>query len=361
MRLTLGVTFIVIIFMQLNCSSSVQQDLPIDVKQQTQERIDKGYHLGTVIGVINKNGAHYYGFGQMSLSDHSKPDQNSIFEIGSVTKTFTATLLSDLNIKGDIIINAPIEKYIPIFKNVFGQSNQRITLENLATHTSGLPREPMNMNPNNDHRYKEYSVEDLNNFLLGYSVDSLKKTYNYSNLGVLLIEHAIESKMNTTYESLIKGRITHILNMNDTHFNVPENKRERLAAGFRNGKLTDEVDLGQFPSMGGLKTTAKDMLIFLGAHLGLYPSSLSEAMQTTHQEWFSDGENVMGLGWHILKREESGKTIYYHKGGTNGFVSFAGFNLESQVGVVILCNGRRYFSDLGFKLLDPTYTLLKAE
>ena len=65
--------------------------------------------------------------------------------------------------------------------------------------------------------------------------------------------------------------------------------------------------------------------------------------------------------WCRYKRKESGKTIYYHKGGTPGFVSFAGFNLEDQIGVVVLSNGRRYFSDLGFKILDPTYPLIKAD
>jgi hypothetical protein len=69
----------------------------------------------------------------------------------------------------------------------------------------------------------------------------------------------------------------------------------------------------------------------------------------------------MGLGWEILESKESGKTIYYHKGGTPGFVSFVGFNLEDRIGVVVLINGNRYFSDLGFKLLDETYPLSKAE
>ena len=93
----------------------------------------------------------------------------------------------------------------------------------------------------------------------------------------------------------------------------------------------------------------------------MYPNSLSDALKETHKSYFEDDNNVMGLGWEILKRKESGKTIYYHKGGTPGFVSFAGFNLEDQIGVVDLINGRRYFSDLGFILLDPTYPLSKAE
>jgi len=217
------------------------------------------------------------------------------------------------------------------------------------------------MEPNNDHRYKEYSIDDLNDFLSNYSLESNPKTFLYSNVAVFVLEHAIELKMNTSYESLVKERIINVLNMNDTHFTVPADKRKRLVTGYRNGKHTDEVDVGQFPAMGGIRSTAKDMLRYLGAQLDIYPSSLSEVMKSTHQERFANDENVMGLGWEILKTEESGKTIHFHKGGTNGFVSFAGFNLEDQFGVIILVNGRRWFSDLGFRLLDPTYPLAKPE
>ena len=121
------------------------------------------------------------------------------------------------------------------------------------------------------------------------------------------------------------------------------------------------MDTGEFQAMGGLRSTAKDMLKFLGAQLGMQPTTLSAAIKETHKIRFKDDNHVMGLGWEILERKESGKTIYYHKGGTPGFSSFAGFNIEDQIGVVVLINGRRYFSDLGFKLLDPTYPLTNAE
>ena len=93
----------------------------------------------------------------------------------------------------------------------------------------------------------------------------------------------------------------------------------------------------------------------------MYSTSLDQALKLTQEERFSDDEERLGLAWAIMKREESGKTIIYHKGGSNGFVSFAGFNLEDQIGVVVLINGHRWFSDLGFKILDPTYPLISTE
>lgn len=345
----------------LSCNNKKQQELPSDIEKETQSRIELGYHLGTVIGIIDRNGTRYYGFGQKSLIDNSLPDENSIFEIGSVTKTFTSSLLSELNQNGEIEIQDSIQKYLPVFKEVMATNNKIITLENLSTHTSGLPRDPYNMDVNDDYRYRDYSIEKLNDFLSNYTLDSVQNNYKYSNLGVLIIEHAIESKMNKTYESLIIERITNVLNMSDTEFVVSDNKRQRLVRGFNNGKETDELDIGEFQAMGGLRSTAKDMLKFIGAQLGINPTSLSEVLKETHKVRFEYDNKAMGLGWEILKRKESGKTIYYHKGGTPGFVSFAGFNLEDQIGVVVLINGRRYFSDLGFKILDSTYPLTKAE
>lgn len=353
--------FFIILITFSRCDTKPKQDLPDDIKKETQVRIDKEYHLGTIIGIIDKDGTRYYSFGQKSLSDDSKPDENSIFEIGSVTKTFTSSLLSDLNLKGEINIKDSIQTYLPIFKNVVAKNNKIITLENLSTHTSGLPRDPLNMDVNDDYRYRDYSIEKLNEFLSSYTLDTIPNTYSYSNLGVVIIEQAIEAKMNKTYESLITERVTNVLEMYDTEFKVSKDNRSRYVTGYKKGKETDELDTGEFQAMGGLRSTAKDMLKFLGAQLGMQPTSLDDAIKETHKIRFKDDNHVMGLGWEILERKESGKTIYYHKGGTNGFVSFAGFNLEDQIGVVVLINGRSYFSDLGFKLLDPTYPLTKVE
>ncbi|EZH74162.1 hypothetical protein ATO12_14935 [Aquimarina atlantica] len=351
---------IVFIFVSISTLSYAQEqlpDLPEDIKQQTQKRIDLGYHSGTVIGVVDKSGARYYGFGQKSFDDTSKPDEYSIFEIASITKPFTAALLADLELKGEIKINDAIEKYVPVFKQVLAKSNRTITLEDLLNHTSGLPRNPTNTKTEDSNRYKDYSVDDLNEYLSGYTMTNSTRTYRYSSLAYLPLELAIENRMNTTYEDLIKDRILKPLEMNDTYFVVPQNKRDRLIMPYRNGKQMPELDMGQFPAGGGIKTSPKDLIQFIKAQLDLYVTPLSEAFEMTHKERFSNKKETLGLAWSILRRKESGKTLIYHKGGSKGFVSFAGFNVEDQIGVVVLTNGIRYFSDLGFKILDPTYPL----
>ena len=359
-RMPLLIVFLLIIS-QLSCKTGSRIELPAEIAFETQKRIDDGFHLGTVIGVIDQNGARYYGFGKTAINNRTKPDENSIFEIGSITKTFTATLLADLNVLGEIDMHNPIETYLPVFKKVLANSNRSITLENLITHTSSLPREPINMNPNDDNRYRNYSSEDLNEFLSTYTIDSISEKHSYSNLGVLVTEHAIETEMKEAYELLLKKRVLDVLDMNNTYFKVPEEKRKYLVKGFRNNKETMELDLGEFQSIGGLKSTAKDMLKYLNAQLAPESTRLGEAIKATQEVHFSNNKLSMGLGWEILQRKESGKTLYFHKGGTNGFVSFAGYNKEDRIGVVVLVNGRNWFSDLGFKLLDTSYPLSKPK
>ena len=345
----------------LSCSDNIHQELPADIVKEVRNRIDIGYHLNTVIGIVDKNGTRFYNYGQMSLTDSLKPNENSIFEIASVTKTFTTALLADLELNNKIEISNSIEPYMPVFEQVLANNKRTITLEDLVNHTSGLPRNPTNTNRDDSNRYSDYSKEDLNEFLSSFTIDDSTKNYLYSNLAYLVLEKAIETKTGISYESLMQERILGILDMNDTYFIVPDEKRDRLVTPYRSGEHVDELDMGEFPASGGLKTTAKDMLRFLEAQLGMYSTTLDPALKLTHEERFSNDEETLGLGWGIMKREESGKTIHYHKGGSNGFVSFAGFNLEDQIGVVVLINGHRWFSDLGFKILDPTYPLFKAE
>ena len=250
---------------------------------------------------------------------------------------------------------------MPVFKQVLENSNRTITLEDLMNHTSGLLRNPTNTTTDDSNRFKDYSKSDLIEHLSSYTIDDSIKTYTYSNLAYLVLENAIEVKMKASYESLIQERVLEVLDMNDSHFIVPDEKRLRLVTPYRSGQEVEELDQGEFPAGGGLKSTAKDMLRFLEAQLGMHTTTLDKAFKLTHEERFSNDEERLGLTWAILKREESGKTMIYHKGGTNGFVSFAGFNVEDQIGVVVLISGNRWYSDLGFKILDPTYPLHLSE
>ena len=331
------------------------QELPETIRDQTQKRIDLGYHLGTVIGVIDRNGARFFSFGQVSLSDTSAPDENTIFEIASITKTFTATLLADLQLEGRMGIHDPVADHIPLFRKPDELSGMTTTILDLVNHTAGLPRNPTNTIDADNNRYADYSVADLNEFLSSFSRVTGPGEHLYTNTGSVVLEHAIEKATGRDYEDLIRTRVLDVLGMDDSYFVVPAERKARLATGFRSGEETMEVDVGIWNAMGGLRTTAEDLLTYIGAQIGLTPTPLQRALELSQKEMFNDGETASALGWYIRKNKETGKTIYYHTGGTEGFVSFAGFSLQEQKGVVILVNGTRWFSDLGFHILDPAY------
>ena len=361
MNLRLWIILAWITILPAECIATDFGDLPADIRVQAQERIDEGFHLGTVIGVIDRSGRRFYGFGRTSIADSTLPDKHSIFEIASITKGFTAILVADLEIDKRISTTAPISRYVPTLRREDGDATQYITLERLLTHTAGLPRNPSNTDDDDDDRYKNYSTEDLKAFLSNWTINPAAPSYSYSNAGLMVVEHAIENEIGRTYEELMGERVLDKLGMSDTFFTVPKEKRDRLVTGFREGVSTTEMDVGHYPAMGGLRSTADDMLTYLGAHIGLVSNPLQPAIDKTLDERFSDGEITLSLGWRISRNEESGKTIYHFTGGSTGFVSFAAFDRGNQKAVVVLVNGTRWFSDLGFNLLDHTYPLQDPE
>jgi CubicO group peptidase (beta-lactamase class C family) len=263
----------------------------------------------------------------------------------------------------DLSLNDPISMYLPERVSLPTFNNKSIELIHLATHTSGLPREPTNMNWTlGNQRYSTYTHEEMYEFLAGYSIQEPIGTRSvYSNGGYALLSHILERINGKSFEDQVIGRITSILDMSDTRIELNPSQRSRLIEGFKDGLPTEELDIGVWGAAGGFKSTANDLLSYLGANIGLTPSPLYESMQSAHHEIAPhyDTENAsLSLTWEILNREESGETIYYFKGSVDGFVSFVGFNKETQIGVVMLNSGRRYFSDIAFNILDPTYPLL---
>lgn len=336
--------------------SANDSELAEDIAFQAQDRIDKGYHLGTVIGVIDQNGPRYYGFGRLSLQGDTKPDENSIFEIGSITKPVSATLMAVLDGAGEMSLEAPAADFLPVLASS-ADPNGAVTLTDLLNHTSGFARNPLDMNEADDHRFRNYSLLQLHKFLEAYKPKILPGRYVYSNLGYMVVERAVEEALATDFETLMQQRLFEPLAMSDSHFTVPVEKRARLAKGFRKGLETDALDLGPYSSFGGLRSTARDMLRFIGAHIGVSTTPVDAAIKETQRIRLREGKKILALGWEVMERTESGKTLYFHRGGTNGFVSLAAFDLENKKGVIVLVNGRRWFSDLGFRVLDASYPL----
>ncbi len=324
-----------------------------------KERVDSGRAAGIVVGVLDAGGRRVVAYGG-SGSAGAKLDGDTFFEIGSVTKVFTSALLSDMVRRGEVKLEDPISKYLPAAVHVPSKTGKQITLLDLATQTSGLPRLPGNLAPKDPKNpYADYSVEQLYDFLSHYEMTrDIGEKYEYSNLGVGLLGHVLSRKAGVSYEELVTRRILGPLGMKDTAITLSPAMRARLAPGHdAGGAVVSNWDLPTLAGAGALRSTANDMLKFLAANLDAGDGSLASALRDTHAVRRGTGtpELDIGLGWHIFHR--FGMDLVWHNGGTGGYHSWMGFIAKKGTGAVVLCNSSSEIDDIGLHLLESRFPL----
>jgi serine-type D-Ala-D-Ala carboxypeptidase/endopeptidase len=341
--------------------SSVPPDS--EIRKILVERIDKDRQsLGIVVGVIEPTGRRIVAYGSLDNGDKRPLDGDTIFEIGSITKVFTSLLLADMVQRGEVALTDPVSKYLPAGVKMPERGGRQITLQDLATHTSGLPRLPSNLTPKDPaNPYADYSVEQLYQFLSSYELTrDIGSQYEYSNLGGGLLGHVLARRAGMDYETLVRSRILAPLKMTSTGITLSPGMKARLAVG-HDDKLVPVAnwDLPTLAGAGALRSSANDMLIFLAANLGYIKSPLAPAMAAMLKVRRPTGTPGLeiALGWHISTRD--GLEIIWHNGGTGGYRSFVGFEQKSGVGVVVLSNAETTagVDDIGQHLLNANVPL----
>lgn len=330
-----------------------------DVKAAVQKLVGYGYCPAIIVGVLNTNGTAYFGYGRLALDDERTPDENTLFEIGSITKAFTTTLLADMAQKGELNLTDPVQAHLPTEVQAPKRSGKEITLTHLATHTSGLPRMPTNFEPAEwNNPFADYTVERMYAFLNTYTLPrNPGQLYEYSNYGLGLLGHVLERITGAAYESLVVERIANELGLSDTRITLSSEQRARLARGYSGVVEQQNWDLGALAGAGALRSSARDVLRFLAANRGWLVSSLSEAMTEAQRQRVttpSPGLSV-GLGWHLLTLNAG--TAVFHDGATGGYRAFAGFLRHGRTAVVVLASSDYGINDLGFHLLDTSVPL----
>lgn len=320
--------------------------------------------LGIVVGVVDASGRRTVVAAGKAGEGIARPiDGQTVFEIGSVSKVFTATLLADMVRRGEVNLSDPVARLLPPSVRVPSRDGREITLETLATHTSGLPRLPSNLAPANpDNPYADYTVEQLYQFLGTYQLTrGVGESYEYSNLGAGLLGHALALRLAKSYEAVLTERVLAPLGMKDTRITLTTEMKGRLAQGYAaTGYASSYWDLPTLAGAGALRSTVNDMLMFLAANLGSAGKPTLPFLEATHAARHEAGKaGQIGLGWHI--RRGADVEIVWHNGGTGGFHSFVGFDEKRGIGVVILHNSAVSIDDLGFHLLDPQFALSPAK
>lgn len=255
--------------------------------------------------------------------------------------------------KKQLKLDDPIEKFLLHLK-LPESGGQKITFRHLSSHTSGLPRLPDNLHPKDTQNpYADYTAQNLYECLARTSLMRIPgKSFAYSNLGMGLLGHILSVYAQKNYDQLIQDVIADSLHMKNTKISLTRNMKKQFATGHCQGKRVKHWEMSSLAGAGALRSNIQDMSNFLLANMGLFNSKTVEILRKCQAKQFtiSPTEQV-GLGWIITTINHS--EIIWHNGGTGGFRSFIGFNLESQKGIVILSNSADEWPDeLGFHFLE---------
>ncbi len=329
------------------------------IERLIRERVDSHRNAGIVVGIIDAaGGRHVFHYG--SAGDGALPlGRNTVFEIGSATKTFTVALLAQMVAHGDVALDDPVTKYLPA--NVtLSPKGRPITLLDLATQSSGLPRLPLNIRPANpDDPYVDYGATQLYAFLSGFTPPRAPgEQYEYSNLGVGLLGFVLGRRDGDGFEQAVEHRILQPLGMTDTHITRTADTQRRFATGHnRDGDVVPPWHFDALAGAGALSSTLDDMMTFLAANMDSASTPLGAVLSGTHasRRPTTIANTTIGLAWHILHAHDT--DIVWHNGETAGFHSFIGFDQARHVGVVILTNSATSIDDLGFHLVDERNAL----
>ena len=332
-----------------------------EIRRILVERIDEEARgVGIVVGVLESGVRRVVAHGRLATDSEKTPDGDTVFEIGSITKVFTSAVLANLVEQGTLELETPVQDLLGSAARVPMRNGAAISLLHLATHSSGLPRLPDNLDPEDpSNPYADYTVDQLHEFLSSHELArDIGERVVYSNLGVGLLGYSLARKNGTDYETLVSTQLLKPLGMLDTSIALTPALRERLAVGHdRALEQAANWDIATLAGAGAFRSTAKDMLTFVEANLSPRESVLHQALAAMHiaRRPFPAPHMEIGLGW--ILRTEHDRTILWHNGGTGGYRSFVGFDPVSGSGVVVLSNTTFSVDDLGFHLLDRRFDL----
>ena len=304
------------------------------------------------VALVNKQDVYHIGFKKENDSIFKFELKDSLFEIGSITKTFTATLLAEEIVNNNLKETDFINKQFPFkFKN-----KTKLSYVTLANHTSGLYRLPSNIamlafeNPENP--YLNYSIKELEHYLKNELVldnQNISK-FSYSNLGAGLLGQTISKKAKKPIEQLTREKILSKYGMNATSYTV----NTSIIGLDKNSNATGNWDMNALKAAGGIVSNTHDLSKYILAHFNSENKVLSLTRKPTH---YINKEMAIGLGWFI-KNPLSDKEICFHDGGTGGFTSCMAFSTTNKTGVIVLSNINMEHKEailidqLCFKLMD---------
>jgi CubicO group peptidase (beta-lactamase class C family) len=333
-----------------------------DIREILRQRVDvQGKGIGMVVGVIEPAGARVVTYGQSSEGDRRPPDGDTVFEIGSMSKVFTALVLADMVGRREVALEDPIATYLPGVR-IPTRNGQPITLLDVATHTSGLPLMPDGLVSLSGLATLKYSDAQLYAFLARYEVPRQTGTaWAYSNIGYSLLGKALAARAAVDYETLLHTRVSVPLALTNTGVTLQKLKG-RVAVG-HDGSLQPTPPLSTVPIMsviapaGAALSTAHDLLRLLAVAMGYDRSPLAPAMAAMLNTRRPSPGGEQAIGWMVEGKNDD--QLIVHDGGTFGFASSMAWDPKKRAGVVVLSNHVAAVGDISRHLLRPSRPLAK--
>lgn len=318
--------------------------------------------VGMCVGVVHGDRGYFLGVGRKRAGDATPPDADTAFEIGSITKTFTGAALAALLERDAVGLDDPVGALLPGW-TLPEKGGRRITLKDLATHRSGLPRMPDMPMPGAvadlllmrriEDPYRNGTAEWVRGYLAEYALPRAPgEAEEYSNLGMGLLGRALAQKTGLPYEELVRRRVLAPLGMTDTAVTLDPGQAGRLAQGYIGPLVAGPFSLVSpmppwtfadgFQGCGALKSTARDMLKYLRANIAAPAGPLGPVLERVREPLADvSGLDDCTIGLALMSMPIRGldDAMCWHNGGTGGYSSFMGFSKKHQVGVVMLATG----------------------
>ena len=314
------------------------EPLRLRTDRLVQPYLDNNIVVGMTIGVLRERKKEVFGYGRMSRDDRRVPDGDTIYEFGSATKVLTGILLADAVVQGRVKLDQHASELLPAGVKMPANGDRAITLQDLATHVSGLPRIPDNMKFDDpDNPYADYREEDLYAFLNNHKLAGPGEKKRVLQFGQGLLGHLLSLQAKSTNEDLVRNRIAVPLKMSSTRITIAKESQSRFAPGHKgHGQPAANWDLPVLAGAGGVRTTVNDMLLFAAVNLAPPKDKLGEAIEmgwTIHQKPIKEGEATLGLGWYLAP-----DGTRWHNGQTGGYHSMIRINRKTKSSVILMTN-----------------------
>jgi serine-type D-Ala-D-Ala carboxypeptidase/endopeptidase len=317
------------------------------VKESAKKFMSDPRSVGLSVGVIKDGRSRTYNFGEVEKGTKKRPSQHTIYELASITKTFTGVLLAQAAVEGKVKLDDDVRKYLDGSYPNLEFEGKPVRLFHLINHTSRLPfvmpdRPELFRNPDPyelpkiltaiESAYtRENFYEDLHQVKLDKEPGS---EFKYSNSAAQLLGYVLEKVYGMPYEQIVITKIARPLGMTETKITLTASERKRLAKGHYDNGSVALPGTPQSQAAGALRSSVSDMLRYMRYHL----SENDEVIKLSHQTTWGDIKYyASGLNWQMNKTP-GGQRRIWQNGGSFGFSSYCAVFPELRLGIVLLAN-----------------------